>query len=110
MWVMLEWQKLKTAGFETFGADVKRSTEGARHRTKSLAEKVNLDTRYLANVENGARSLTPRVIIQLVKILRSADGDISIQGHARKKASCAGVGKTHLALSLAVRALTWDTP
>ena len=39
-------------GFETFGADVKEARKAKNLARKDLAEKVNIDTRYLANIEN----------------------------------------------------------
>lgn len=39
-------------GFETFGADVKEARKAKNLVRKDLAEKVNIDTRYLANIEN----------------------------------------------------------
>lgn len=39
-------------GFETFGADIKEARKAKRLTRKDLAEKVNVDTRYLANIEN----------------------------------------------------------
>ena len=38
--------------FETFGADVKEARKAKNLARKDLAEKVNIDTRYLANIEN----------------------------------------------------------
>ena len=39
-------------GFETFGADIKEARKSKRLTRKDLAEKVNVDTRYLANIED----------------------------------------------------------
>lgn len=39
-------------GFETFGADVKAARQAKRISRKAMAEKVNIDWRYLANIEN----------------------------------------------------------
>ena len=55
-------------GFETFGADVKEARKAKNHARKDLAEKVNIDTRYLANIENEGTIPSLPVIIQLVKI------------------------------------------
>ena len=55
-------------GFETFGADVKEARKAKNLARKDLAEKVNIDTRYLANIENEGTILSLPVIIQLVKI------------------------------------------
>ena len=55
-------------GFETFGSDVKEARKAKRLTRKDLAEKVNVDTRYLANIENEGTIPSLPVIIQLVKI------------------------------------------
>lgn len=55
-------------GFETFGADVKEARKAKNLVRKDLAEKVNIDTRYLANIENEGTIPSLPVIIQLVKI------------------------------------------
>ena len=55
-------------GFETFGADVKEARKAKTLARKDLAEKVNIDTRYLANIENEGTIPSLPVIIQLVKI------------------------------------------
>ena len=55
-------------GFETFGADVKEARKAKNLARKDLAEKVNIDTRYLANIENAGTIPSLPVIIQLVKI------------------------------------------
>ena len=39
-------------GFETFGADVKAARSAKHLSRKTLAEIVNIDSRYLANIEN----------------------------------------------------------
>ena len=38
-------------GFETFGEDVKEARKVRNISRKDLAEQVNIDTRYLANIE-----------------------------------------------------------
>ena len=58
-------------GFETFGADVKEARKAKNLARKDLAEKVNIDTRYLANIENEGTIPSLPVIIQLVKICGS---------------------------------------
>ena len=55
-------------GFETFGADIKEARKAKRLTRKDLAEKANVDTRYLANIENKGTIPSLPVIIQLVKI------------------------------------------
>ena len=45
-------------GFETFGADVKEARKAKNLARKDLAEKVNIDTRYLANIENEGTNRT----------------------------------------------------
>ena len=39
-------------GFETLGADIKEARKALGLSRKALAEKVNIDPRYLANIEN----------------------------------------------------------
>lgn len=39
-------------GFETFGADVKAARKAKRLSRKTMAEIINVDARYLANIEN----------------------------------------------------------
>ena len=61
-------------GFETFGADVKEARKAKNLARKDLAEKVNIDTRYLANIENddtiGILSIII-IVIQLVFLIDS---------------------------------------
>ena len=54
-------------GFETFGADVKAARQAKRISRKAMAEKVNIDWRYLANIENDGAIPSLPVIIQLIK-------------------------------------------
>lgn len=55
-------------GFETFGADVK-ATRSVKHLSRrTLAEIVNIDSRYLANIENEGTIPALPVIIQLIKV------------------------------------------
>ena len=55
-------------GFETFGADVKAARSAKHLSRKTLAEIVNIDSRYLANVENEGTIPSLPVIIQLIKV------------------------------------------
>ena len=52
-------------GFETFGADVKAAPKVKQLSRKTLAEQVNIDWRYLANIENDGTIPSLPVIIQL---------------------------------------------
>ena len=54
-------------GFETFGADVKEARKVKQLSRKTLAELVNIDWRYLANIENDGTIPSLPVIIQLIK-------------------------------------------
>lgn len=55
-------------GFETFGSDVKAARQAKRISRKAMTEKVNIDWRYLANIENEGAIPSLPVIIQLIKI------------------------------------------
>ena len=55
-------------GFETFGSDVKAARQAKRISRNAMAEKVNIDWRYLANIENEGAIPSLPVIIQLIKI------------------------------------------
>ena len=54
-------------GFETFGEDVKAARKAKRISRKAMAEKINIDWRYLANIENDGAIPSLPVIIQLIK-------------------------------------------
>ena len=55
-------------GFETFGADVKAARNAKHLSRRILAEIVNIDSRYLANIENEGTIPALPVIIQLIKV------------------------------------------
>lgn len=55
-------------GFESFGADVKAARKARRLSRRALAEIVNIDNRYLANIENEGTIPSLPVIIQLIKV------------------------------------------
>lgn len=54
-------------GFETFGADVKAARKAKHLSRKAMAEKVNIDWRYLANIENDGTIPSLPVIMQLIR-------------------------------------------
>lgn len=54
-------------GFETFGADVKAARKAKRLSRKTMAEIINMDARYLANIENDGTIPSLPVVIQLIK-------------------------------------------
>ena len=54
-------------GFETFCADLKAARIAKHLSRKTLAEIVNIDSRYLANIENEGTIPSLPVIIQLIK-------------------------------------------
>ena len=55
-------------GFETFGADVKAARNAKHLSRRALAEIVDIDSRYLANIENEGTIPSLPVIIQLIKV------------------------------------------
>ena len=55
-------------GFETFGTDVKTAREKVGISRRELAEKIGVDPRYLANIENEGTIPSLPVIIQLAEI------------------------------------------
>lgn len=54
-------------GFENFGADVKAARKAKRLSRKTMAEIINVDARYLANIENDGTIPSLPVVIQLIK-------------------------------------------
>ena len=54
-------------GFETFGADVKAARKAKRLSRKTMAEIINVDARYLTNIENDGTIPCLPVVIQLIK-------------------------------------------
>lgn len=54
-------------GFESFGADIKEARKARHLSRRALAEMVNIDNRYLANIENEGTIPSLPVIIQLIK-------------------------------------------
>lgn len=54
-------------GLETFGADVKAARKAKRLSRKTMAEIINVDARYLANIENDGTIPSLPVVIQLIK-------------------------------------------
>lgn len=57
-------------GFETFGEDVRAAREALRMYRKTLAEMVNVSTRYLANIELGEIIPSIPVAMQLIRVCR----------------------------------------
>ena len=53
--------------FETFGADVKAARQAKRISRKAMAEKINIDWRYLANIENEGLFPACRLSYSLLK-------------------------------------------
>lgn len=72
--------------FETFGADVKAAR-------KDLAEKVNIESRYLANIENEGTIPSLPVVIQLIKICGLPCDIVNIREFPVLGRKCAFVGK-----------------
>ena len=57
-------------GFETFGEDVKEARKVRNISRKDLAEQVNIDTRYLANIELNATIPSMPLVVQLFHLRR----------------------------------------
>ena len=57
-------------GFETFGEDVRAGREAQGLVRKTLAELVNISSRYLANIELGITIPSIPVTLQLIQICR----------------------------------------
>ena len=55
-------------GFETFGEDVRAAREALGFTIKALAEQVNIDPRYLSEIELKPTIPSIPVILQLVRI------------------------------------------
>lgn len=55
-------------GFETFGSDIKAARKAKHLTRKDLAEQVNIDPRYLANIENHGTIPAVPVVIQLIRL------------------------------------------
>ena len=55
-------------GFETFGADVKAARNAKHLSRRALTEIIDIDSRYLANIENEDTIPALPVIIQLIKV------------------------------------------
>ncbi|WP_131043172.1 helix-turn-helix transcriptional regulator [Clostridioides difficile] len=57
-------------GFETLGADIKEARKALGLSRKALAEKVNIDPRYLANIENSGNLPSVPVLYELARICK----------------------------------------
>ncbi len=55
-------------GFETFGEDVRAGREAQGMARRVLAEKVNVSTRYLANIELGLIIPSVPVMLNLIRV------------------------------------------
>ena len=53
-------------GFETFGADVQQAREAVKMSRRELAEKVGIDPRYLANIENKGQHPSVQIFLELM--------------------------------------------
>ena len=57
-------------GFETFGEDVRAAREALGLTIKALAEQINIDPRYLSEIELKPVIPSIPVILQLVRVCR----------------------------------------
>lgn len=78
-------------GFETFGADVKAARKAKRWARRTLAEMVNIDSRYLANIENKGTIPSVPVVIQLISICGLLRIGTLIRQFSVAKVNCGGV-------------------
>ena len=57
-------------GFETLGADIKEARKALGLSRRALAEQVNIDPRYLANIENNGDLPSVPVLYELARICK----------------------------------------
>lgn len=57
-------------GFETLGTDIKAARQTLGLSRRALAEKVSIDPRYLANIENSGDLPSIPVLYELAKICK----------------------------------------
>ena len=57
-------------GFETFGRDIVMAREAIGLSRRALAEQVNIDPRYLANIELCGTIPSVPVVMQLIRICK----------------------------------------
>lgn len=57
-------------GFEMLGEDIKAARQALGLSRRALAERVNIDPRYLANIENSGDLPSVPVLYELVKICK----------------------------------------
>ena len=58
------------APFEGFGADMKEARNSLGYSQKTLAEMVNIDPRYLANIENSGALPSLPVFFEIITICK----------------------------------------
>lgn len=75
-------------GFETLGADNKEARKALDLSRKALAEKVNIDSRYLANIENSGDLPSVPVLYELARICK-----LLIECYLHPEAEPEGSGK-----------------
>ena len=81
-------------GFETFGADIKAARKAKHLTRKDLAEKVNIESRYLANIENEGTIPSLPVVIRLSRFAACPWNTTSIQKSCGRKAKIGNVSAT----------------
>lgn len=57
-------------GFESFGKDILEAREAVHMTRRELAEMVNIDPRYLANIELSGTIPSVPVMLQLIRICK----------------------------------------
>ena len=81
-------------GFETFGADVKAARNAKHLSRRALAEIIDIDSRYLANIENEGTIPALPVSYSLSKCADFPWNDTLIQRSCGRKAHSGSVSAT----------------
>jgi len=58
------------APFDSFGADMKEARKALGYSQKTLAEMINIDPRYLANIENSGQLPSLPVFYEIITVCK----------------------------------------